>query len=120
LNRKLLIGAVFLTKKEIKQCGKILISVCDEFESYVANANYPKNFGFDRIKMIIEFSDLEDSDPIYGPIDEPNLDLHVTLNMNIGALVDQSDEVIREKLKAATHNVIAKLHASLDIDFKPR
>ena len=104
--RQLLIGAVALVKGRVREDGKAMVKICDEFEPYFEKENFLENAPFDVISLIIRYGKITNHVPEIEKINRySELEVAIELAMDSVRKADYSklEMMIR---KATLHSII--------------
>ncbi len=113
--RHLLIGAVGLVKGNVRDDGKAMVSVCDEFEPYLSNMKLLAKAPFDVISLILRYGTKE-ADPEIGRINKrySELEVAVELSMEMVRVLNYDD--LRQKIRAVTLLALIAVSEKYDLD----
>ncbi len=100
--RQLLIGAVGLVKGHVRDAGKAMVSICDEFEPYLAKEHFLKGAPFETISIIIQYGTRKEATPEIGKINNRHSELEVAIELPMTEIRRLKHDELQEAFRDAT------------------
>lgn len=108
--RKLVIGGVALVKARLKNTGPAMVSVCDEIEKILIEADFFASSPFNWISLVIRYGLANKFEPLYQRINKTHGDLPLSVEVDTHPLLGADIETTKAVFRQAT--IEALLHVA--------
>ena len=105
-NRKLVLGAVALTKAKVRGDMPVMKEVRDELEHLLVKSGYLDGAPFRWVGVILRYGLKNDPRPVYEKINEKDGDLPLAIEIDTNQLVDADRDSLKRHLTSATLNAL--------------
>lgn len=105
-NRKLVLGAVALTKAKVRGDIPVMKEVRDELEKLLINSGYLDGAPFRWVGVILRYGLKNDARPAYEKINEKDGDLPLAIEVDANQLVDADYDSLKRQFTSATLNAL--------------
>jgi Immunity protein 39 len=105
-NRKLVLGAVALTKAKVRGDMPVMKEVRDELEQLLVKSCYLDGAPFRWVGVILRYGLKNDTKPVYEKINEKEGDLPLAIEIDTSQLVDADHDSLKRQLTVATLNAL--------------
>jgi len=105
-NRKLVLGAVALTKAKVRGDIPVATEVRDELERLMIESGYLDGAPFKWVGVILRYGLKNDTKPEYEKINEKDGDLPLSIEIDTNQMVDADRGSLKRLFTAATLNAL--------------
>lgn len=105
-NRKLVLGAVALTKAKVRGDMPVMKEVRDELEELLVSSGYFEGAPFRWVGVILRYGIKNGAKPVYEKINEKSGDLPLAIEIDTSQLVDADFDSLKRQFAFATLNAL--------------
>ena len=112
--RHILIGAVALVKGKVREDGKVMVSICDEFEQYFISNKLLEGAPFQVVSLIIRYGN-QAGEPEIGKINKKYSELEVAVGLPMEEIKKLKYDDLRERIRNVTLDAMIAVSKKYDL-----
>jgi len=113
--RHLLIGAVALVKGRVRDDGKAMASICDEFEPHFKSENPLEGAPFDVVSLILRYGADGSKEPEVGRVNKRHSELEVAMELPMAEVRALGYDDLRALIRESTLNALIAVADKYDL-----